>query len=43
MTLTEEEKEARDKTEYVAFQEAERDFLRTLGILKDEDEILPET
>lgn len=43
MTLTDEEKEMRDKNEYNAFREDEKNFLRLLGILKEDDEILPET
>ncbi|XP_067929011.1 dynein axonemal intermediate chain 3-like [Watersipora subatra] len=43
VTLTDEEKDMRDKNEYNAFLEEERNFLRLLGILKEEDEVLPET
>lgn len=44
MTLTDEEKEMRDRNEYNAFLEDEKNFLRQLGILRDDEEItLPET
>ena len=43
VTLTDEEKEMRDKSEYQAFQEEERNFLSKLGILKDDDEIILES
>jgi len=33
----------RDKNEYNGFLEEERNFLRLLGILKEDEEILPET
>jgi len=40
VSLSEEERDHRDRAEYHAFQEEERNFLRSLGILKeDEDEI----
>lgn len=42
VVLTDEEIEYRQKNEYLAFQDAENNFLRELGILKD-DEPLPET
>ncbi|KAL4236475.1 WD repeat-containing protein 63 [Mactra antiquata] len=42
VVLTDEEIEYRQKMEFQAFQEAENNFLRELGILKDE-EPLPET
>ncbi|KAF6028504.1 WDR63 [Bugula neritina] len=43
VTLTDEEKDMRDKNEYNGFLEEERNFLRLLGILKEDEEILPET
>lgn len=38
--MTDEEKDMRDKNEYNAFQEEEKNFLKQLGILKEEEEIL---
>ena len=41
--LTDEEVEYRMKMEYNQFKEEEQSFLRELGLLKEEDEPLPET
>ena len=41
--LTEDELEHRMKMEYQQFLEAEATFLRDLGLLKEEEEMLPET
>lgn len=43
MTLTDEEVEYRMKQEYHQYKEEEQSFLRELGLLKEEDEPLPET
>lgn len=43
VTMTDEEKESRDRNEYNLFQDDEKNFLRNLGILKEDDEILLET
>lgn len=41
--LTDEEIEYRMKQEYQAYLDEEAAFLRELGLLKEEDEPLPET
>ncbi|CAC5422765.1 WD repeat-containing protein 63 [Mytilus coruscus] len=43
VVLTDEEVEYRMKQEYHQFKEEEQSFLRELGLLKEEDEPLPET
>ena len=43
MILTDDEIEYRQKQEFQAFTDEETAFLRELGILKEEEEPLPET
>ena len=42
MTLTDEEIEMKQKQEYQAYMNEEYSFLRELGIVKEEEEALPE-